>query len=95
MQGDLVDRIERLLDAEVRPFLESHDGGVRVVGLEDGTLRIKLTGACAGCPAAELATGSFIEEQLRAAFPELGEVVLTSGVSESLLEQARKIMAAR
>jgi Fe-S cluster biogenesis protein NfuA len=90
---DLMGRIERVLDVDVRPCLALHQGDVRIVGLEGRVLRVKLTGACSACPSADLTTESFIEGQLRAALPELTEVVLVNGVSDGLLEQARGLMA--
>jgi len=91
---DLIARIERVLDDEVRPSLALRQGDVRIVRLQGRVLRIRLTGACSGCPSADLTTESFIEARLRAALPELTEVVLVSGVSDGLLEQARALMAA-
>ena len=48
--------IERALDERVRPRLRLHGGGVELVCLRGGVLRVRLTGACSGCPSAALTT---------------------------------------
>src|SRR4051794_2048192 len=35
---------------EVAPYLESHGGGVELVGVQDGVVRLRLEGSCEGCP---------------------------------------------
>ena len=43
------DKVEEIL-AKVRPALERDGGNVELVGVEDGTVKVKLVGACAGGP---------------------------------------------
>ena len=95
MPDDLIERIERVLDEKVRPMVARHDGALTVLGLEDGILRVKLSGACSGCPSADLVTEPLIERELQTAIPELKEVILVHGVSDSLLAQARALMGLR
>ncbi len=54
--------IEAVLDEHVRPLLRTHGGEMEIIEVEDGVVRFKLKGKCAGCPAADLTT----EELLRA-----------------------------
>lgn len=86
------EQIDSVLDERVRPYLKSHGGEVKVVSYSNGTVWIELTGACAGCPSADLGTRSFIEEELKAAFGEVTEVELHHTVSDELLEMARAIL---
>ena len=88
----VLERIERVLEEEVRPQLALHGGGIQSLSCEDGVYRFRLTGQCAGCPSAYLTTEAVIEETLRTSIPELKEIVLVQGVSEDLLEQARAIL---
>ena len=64
---------QRVLEAleEVRPYLESHDGDVELVGLEEGVAKLKLKGSCNGCGASAATLELAIEEALRAAAPDL------------------------
>ena len=95
MEADLIESIERVLDEKVRPYLASHGGNVVVVGIEGDLLRIRLSGRCSGCLTADLETESLIKAEIQASCPTVREVVLVSGVSESLLEQVRSLMSVR
>ena len=44
--------IEAVLDEHVRPLLRTHGGEMEIIEVEDGVVRFKLKGKCAGCPAA-------------------------------------------
>lgn len=86
------ERLEELLDDLVRPALQAHGGDVELVGLEDGILRLRMLGQCAGCPAATMTNETIIEGQLLPLIPELKQVVLVHTVDESLLDMARSLM---
>ena len=43
---------------EVRPYMESHDGNVELLGVEDGVVRLRLAGSCDGCPGLGLDPGA-------------------------------------
>ena len=85
-------KIEQLLEDLVRPALREHGGDVELVGFQDGNLRLKMLGQCAGCPAAAMTQETIIEDQLRPLIPELREVILVHTVNDSLLAQARALM---
>lgn len=74
---------ERVLGAldEVRPYLESHGGGVRFLGVENGVARLRLEGSCDGCPSSTATLTLAIEEALEKAAPDL-EGVEAEGVAE-------------
>ncbi len=95
LQREVMDTIEQVLDEKVRPMLALHDGDLSISGFKDGILRIKLSGGCSGCPSADLVTEPLIEQEILAAVPEVKEVVLVNGVSDSLLGQARALMGRR
>lgn len=89
----LHEQVERLLEERVRPYLHSHGGEVQLLGCEDGVVSVRLTGSCAGCPAADLSTRQFLEETLRAELPEVQRVEVDRAVDEELLAQARRILS--
>lgn len=85
-------KIEELLEELVRPALREHGGDVELVGYENGTLRLRMLGQCAGCPAATMTNETIIEGQLMPLLPDLKEVILVHTVNESLLAEARALM---
>ena len=92
MDQELKRKIETVLDEKVRPYLSGHGGGVEVEDLEGGTLRVRLLGQCAGCPSAMLTNEQLIQEEVRAAVPEVKQVAILQAVSQELLDQARAIL---
>ena len=67
---------QRVLGAleEVRPYLESHGGGVELVGLEDGVVRLRLEGSCSGCPSSTMTLKLAIEDAIHKAAPDVEEI---------------------
>lgn len=84
--------IEAVLDEHVRPLLRAHGGEMEVLEVEDGIVRFKLKGQCAGCPAADLTTEELIQSALVEHLPHIKRAVLVHEVSSDLLEQARAIL---
>jgi len=70
------DRIEELL-VLIRPRLAMHGGNVRFVDFdeESGLVRVKLEGACSGCPLSELTLKAGIEALLMSELEEVNEVI--------------------
>ena len=71
---DMKTRVTTALD-EVRPALQMDGGDVELVSVEDGVVRVRLLGACGGCPMATMTLVGFVEERLRARVPEIRQVV--------------------
>ena len=68
------ERIEEALD-KIRPMLAGDGGNVELVGVNDGTVEVRLTGACGGCPMATMTLKMGIEQMLKQEIPEVKEVV--------------------
>ena len=68
------ERIEEALD-KIRPMLMADGGNVELVGVNDGTVEVRLTGACGGCPMATMTLKMGIEQMLKQEIPEVKEVV--------------------
>jgi Fe-S cluster biogenesis protein NfuA len=61
---------------DVRPSLQADGGDVEFVSFaDDGTVSLKLTGACGGCPMAQMTLKMGIENYLREKVPEVSAVV--------------------
>lgn len=54
---------------EIRPYIHSHGGRVEILNAEGGIVRLRMSGACAGCSAAAVTLQEGIEEALRDNFP--------------------------
>ena len=68
------EKVERVL-TEIRPSLQAHGGDVKLIEVtEDGIVKVKLTGACMGCPMATLTLRNGIEETLKKQVPEVKKV---------------------
>jgi Fe-S cluster biogenesis protein NfuA len=60
----------------VRPALQGHGGDVELIGVdEDKTVRVRLQGACRGCPGATMTMKMGIERILKERVPEVKQVV--------------------
>lgn len=68
------ERVEKVLD-KIRPSLVADGGNVELVEVKDGVVKVKLTGACAGCPMSTMTLKNGIEQVLRQEIPEVKEVV--------------------
>jgi Fe-S cluster biogenesis protein NfuA len=61
---------------EVRPYLKADGGDVELVDLtSDNTVKVKLSGACDGCPFSVMTLKAGIEQAIRKKFPEMKELV--------------------
>ncbi|MFH0871715.1 MAG: NifU family protein [bacterium] len=68
------EEVEKTL-AEIRPLLQADGGDIELVEVEGGVVKVKLTGACGGCPMATLTLKNHVERKLREALPGIKEVV--------------------
>ena len=68
------DKVKEVLD-KVRPALQRDGGNVELVEVSDGTVKVKLTGACAGCPMSTMTLKMGIEKILKQEIPEVKSVV--------------------
>ena len=64
------ERVRMALEG-VRPYPGLHDGGVELLDVEpSGVVRLRLTGACDGCPSSQATITAAIERAIAAAAPE-------------------------
>lgn len=73
-------RVGDALDG-VRPYLGSHGGDVRLVGIAEGTVRLAFTGSCRSCPSSAATLELAVQDAVRTAAPEISaiEVVAVAG----------------
>lgn len=69
------EKVEQALN-KVRPMLQADGGNVELVEVtDDGIVKVKLTGACSGCPMSQMTLKAGIEQQLKSEIPEIKEVI--------------------
>lgn len=72
---DVLDRIEDALD-QIRPALQMDGGNVELVDFysDSGVVRVRLVGACGGCPMSTMTLKMGIERAIRQRVPEVRSV---------------------
>ncbi len=68
------EKVEAALN-KIRPALMADGGNVELVDVQDGVVKVKLTGACGGCPMSQMTLKMGIERILKKEIPEIKEVV--------------------
>ena len=67
------EKIETALD-KIRPMLQADGGDVELVDVEDGVVKVRLKGACAGCPMSQMTIKNGVERLLKEQIPEVTAV---------------------
>lgn len=70
----LAEAARAAIDGEAGDYVRSHGGHIEFVGAHDGTVDVRLTGACGHCPAAAATLRYRVETGIRAGYPELVDV---------------------
>lgn len=72
------DQVKEVIES-IRPALQDHGGDVQLMGVgEDKTVKLRLQGACRGCPGATMTMKMGIERILKERVPQVKEVVAVS-----------------
>ena len=67
------EKIKETID-KIRPMLQADGGDVEFVDFEDGVVKVRLKGACAGCPMSQITIKNGVEQLLKKAVPEVKSV---------------------
>lgn len=68
------EQVESALN-EIRAYLAADGGSVDLVGVDKGVVKVKLVGACMGCPMSAMTLQNVIERVIKEKVPEVKEVV--------------------
>ncbi|MGA7578253.1 MAG: NifU family protein [Desulfobaccales bacterium] len=60
--------------AKIRPMLQRDGGDIELVEVTDGIVKVRLTGACKGCPMSQMTLKQGVEKLLMKEVPGLKEV---------------------
>jgi len=67
------EKVQEVLD-KIRPNLQADGGDVELVEVADGIVKVRLQGACKGCPMSQMTLKMGIERILKEQIPEVTEV---------------------
>ena len=68
------EKVEEALN-KVRPALQADGGDVELVEVKGEVVKVRLTGACGGCPMSQMTLKMGIERHLKSEIPEVKEVI--------------------
>jgi Fe-S cluster biogenesis protein NfuA len=73
-RGDkMKEQVKQVLD-KIRPMLQADGGDVELVDVENGIVKVKLKGACSGCPMSQMTLKNGIERMIKKEIPEVKSV---------------------
>ena len=67
------EKVQDVID-KIRPMLQADGGDVELVEVKDGIVKVRLKGACAGCPMSQMTLKNGIERLLKKEVPEVKSV---------------------
>jgi len=71
----LKEKVEAVL-SKVKPLLQRDGGDVELIDVQDdGVVKVRLTGACSGCPMSTMTLKNAIEETIKKEIPEVTSVI--------------------
>ena len=73
-EDNMKEKIEAAMK-KIRPMLQRDGGDVELVDVEEGVVKVRLQGACAGCPMSQMTIKNGIERILKQEIPEIKSVV--------------------
>ncbi len=68
------DKIEKAL-AKIRSGLQQDGGDIELVSVESGVVKVRLKGACAGCPMSQMTLKMGVERIIKQEVPDVKEVI--------------------
>ncbi|MFB1039627.1 MAG: NifU family protein [Polaribacter sp.] len=71
---ETLDNVEKALE-EIRPFLMSDGGNIKLLSIEDEIVKIQLEGACIGCSVNQMTLKNGVEATIKKYAPQIVEVI--------------------
>ena len=69
------EKVEKALE-NIRPSLQADGGDIKLINVEDGVVKVSLTGACSGCPMSAMTMKFGVEKAIKEIVPEVKEVIM-------------------
>jgi len=67
------EEVQAVID-KIRPMLQADGGDVELVSVDNGVVKVRLQGACRGCPMSQMTLKNGIEKFLKKEVPEVDRV---------------------
>ena len=67
------ENVEKALE-KIRPSLQADGGDIELIDVKDGVVKVRLTGACGGCPMSQMTLKMGVERVLKEEVPEVKSV---------------------
>ena len=74
MEQSFEEKVRDIIEA-IRPNLQGHGGDIELISTENNRVKVRLQGACSGCPGAKMTLKMGVERLLKEKVPELKEVI--------------------
>ena len=68
------EKVEQALNT-IRPSLQADGGDIQLVSIEDDVVKVRLTGACGGCPMSAMTMTQGVERAIKNAVPQVKKVL--------------------
>ena len=68
------EKIEKALET-IRLALRADGGNIQLISVEDGIVKVRLTGACSGCQMAQMTMTQSVEQAIKEVVPEVNKVI--------------------
>jgi len=72
-EEEMRENVEKALD-KIRPALRADGGDIELIDVVDGVVKVRLTGACGGCPMSQMTLKMGVEKVLKQQSPEVRSV---------------------
>ena len=73
MSEKIETKVRKALE-EIKPSIQADGGNIELVAIENDTVKVRLQGACVGCPMAALTLKQGVERLIKAKVPEIRKV---------------------
>ncbi|OGL38945.1 MAG: hypothetical protein A2149_07070 [Candidatus Schekmanbacteria bacterium RBG_16_38_11] len=73
----MLEKVKAVIE-KIRPRLQMDGGDIELIDVEDGKVKVKLKGACAGCPGAQMTLKMGVERIIKEEVPDVKEVIAVS-----------------
>ena len=71
---ETINNVEKALD-EIRPFLMSDGGNIKLLSVKDFVVKVQLEGACTGCSVNQMTLKNGVEATIKKYVPQIKEVI--------------------
>jgi len=68
------EKVEKVIEEEIAPKLRADGGDIELVDIDEGNVKVKLKGSCAGCPMSQITMTNTVEKYLKSNVPGVESV---------------------